>query len=210
MKRYFVAITGASGSPYAIRAVNLLLEMGGHVTVAVTGTAMQVMSGEVPQLMNVRKEEFLTSLKGLFNPGRGILEVVGESDFSVPYASGSNPPDGMVIVPCSMGTLGRIASGVSGNLIERGADVALKEKKPLVLVVRETPLNLIHLKNMERLLLSGAVIMPASPGFYGRPERIEELIDFIVERALKLMGAPVRQSTMWGEKEVNDEEDPGR
>jgi 4-hydroxy-3-polyprenylbenzoate decarboxylase len=130
------------------------------------------------------------------------LTVVDEDDFSAPFASGSNPPDGMAIVPCSVGTLGRIASGVSGNLIERSADVCLKERKRLLLVVRETPLNVIHLRNMETLAVSGAVIMPASPGYYHRPETAYDLVDFIVERVASLLGEAGALSKKWGEKEV--------
>lgn len=200
--RYFVAITGASGSILGIRTVQKLLAFHHEVYLAVTKTGLSIMGDEVAEMEGVSRETLPHKLSQyLGNPG-GLLTVVDEGDFSAPFASGSNPPDGMAIVPCSVGTLGRIASGVSGNLIERSADVCLKERKRLLLVVRETPLNVIHLRNMETLAVSGAVIMPASPGYYHRPETAYDLVDFIVERVASLLGEAGALSKKWGEKEV--------
>ncbi len=200
--RYFVAITGASGSILGIRTAQKLLSFHHEVYLAVTKTGLSIMADEIPGMEGVRRETLSSRLSDfLGNPG-GALTVVDDDDFSVPFASGSNPPDAMAVVPCSAGTLGRIASGVSGNLIERAADVCLKERKRLILVVRETPLNVIHLRNMEALAVAGAVIMPASPGYYHRPETVGDLIDFIVERLVLLLGEAGALSKQWGEKEV--------
>jgi 4-hydroxy-3-polyprenylbenzoate decarboxylase len=194
--RYFVAITGASGSILGIRTAQKLLNFNHEVYLTVTRTGLSIMGDEVPG------ETLQAILSGYLGSHGGDLRVVAEDDFSVPFASGSNPPDAMAIVPCSVGSLGRIAAGVSGNLIERAADVCLKEQRRLILVVRETPLNVIHLRNMEALAVAGAVIMPASPGFYHRPETAGDLVDFIVERAVSLLGETGALSKRWGEKEV--------
>jgi len=119
---------------------------------------------------------------------------------NAPFASGSNPPDAMVIIPCTMGTLGRIAHGYSEDVLLRAADVVLKEKKKLVLVPRETPLNLVHVKNFELLLLAGATILPANPSFYMRPKTIEELADTVVARVLDHLGVSHKLVARWGEE----------
>ncbi len=200
--RYFVAITGASGSILGIRTAQKLLNFNHEVYLTVTGTGLSIMGDEVPGMENVAQGTLQEMLSDYLGVHGGVLRVVSENDFSVPFSSGSNPPDAMAIVPCSMGSLGRIAAGVSGNLIERAADVCLKEQRRLILVVRETPLNVIHLRNMEALAVAGAVIMPASPGFYHRPETAGDLVDFIVERAVNLLGEAGALSKRWGEKEV--------
>lgn len=200
--RYFVAITGASGSILGIRTVLKLLSFNHEVYLSVTETGLSIMADEVPGMENVTVETLPVRLSDYLGTPGGDLKIVGNDDFHVSLASGSNPPDGMVIVPCSVGTLGRVSSGVSGNLIERCADVCLKEKKRLVLVVRETPLNVIHLRNMEALAVAGAVIMPASPGFYHHPETADDLIDFVVERAAALLGEQGALSKKWADKEV--------
>jgi 4-hydroxy-3-polyprenylbenzoate decarboxylase len=119
---------------------------------------------------------------------------------NAPFASGSNPPDAMVVIPCSMGTLGRIAHGYSEDVLLRAADVALKEKKKLILVPRETPLNLVHIRNFELLVLAGATILPANPGFYSRPQTVEEIVDTVVARVLDHLGVPHRLGGRWGEE----------
>jgi 4-hydroxy-3-polyprenylbenzoate decarboxylase len=119
---------------------------------------------------------------------------------NAPFASGSNPPDAMVIIPCTMGTLGRIAHGLSDDVLLRAADVVLKEKRKLILVPRETPLNLVHLKNMELLLLAGATILPANPSFYSRPQSVPEVADTVVARVLDHLGVPHRLMARWQEE----------
>ena len=120
---------------------------------------------------------------------------------NAPFASGSNPPDAMVVIPCSMGTLGRIAHGYSEDVLLRAADVILKEKKKLILVPRETPLNLVHVKNMELLLLAGAIILPANPSFYSHPKTIEEVVDTVVARVLDHLGVEHKLAPRWREEE---------
>jgi len=200
-----VGITGASGAAYGIACVRIALVLGHTVLVCATETGIGIIENEVDGMEGVSPATFRKKMETRF-PGEKLTVFV-EKDFSAPFASGSNSPDGMVIAPCSVGTMGRIASGVSSNLIERGADVCLKERKKLVLLVRETPLNLVHLRNMETLVLSGAIVMPAAPGFYSHPKRIEELWDSIAERALSLLGVPGVPSRKWGEKEVFHEKD---
>jgi len=119
---------------------------------------------------------------------------------NAPFASGSNPPDVMVIIPCTMGTLGRIAHGYSSDVLLRAADVTLKEKKKLILVPRETPLNLVHVKNFELLLLAGATILPANPSFYSRPQTVEQVVDTVVARVLDHLGLPQDIGPRWGEE----------
>jgi 4-hydroxy-3-polyprenylbenzoate decarboxylase len=132
----------------------------------------------------------------------GTFRLYAEDDYGIPFASGSNPPDAVVIVPCSMGMLGRIAAGVSSSVLERCADVALKERKPLVLVPRETPLSSIHLENMLTLSRAGAEILPACPGFYHRPASLEELVDFVVSRILSRLGMDAGMHPRWGEEDI--------
>jgi 4-hydroxy-3-polyprenylbenzoate decarboxylase len=134
----------------------------------------------------------------------GQLTVFGREDWMAPVASGSNPPDAMVICPCSMGTLAAVAQGLADNLIERAADVMLKERRPLVLVPRETPLSTIHLENMLRLSRAGAVIVPPAPGFYTRPESIGDLVDFVVARILDQLQIPNELSPRWGRTAPED------
>jgi len=133
------------------------------------------------------------------------LHLHSEDDFGIPFASGSNPPDAMIIAPCSMGMLGRIAHGVSSSVLERCADVALKERKTLVLVPRETPISAIHLENMLFLSRAGAEILPACPGFYHRPASVEELVDFVVSRILSRVGIDAGLLPRWGEGEAEEE-----
>jgi 4-hydroxy-3-polyprenylbenzoate decarboxylase len=127
------------------------------------------------------------------------LAAYGKEEWFAPAASGSNPADAMVICPCSMGSLAAIAHGLADNLIERAADVILKEKRPLILVARETPFSLIHLRNMTALAEAGAIILPANPGFYHRPQNVEQVIDFIVARILDQLGIAHDLMKRWGE-----------
>ncbi|MEW6748713.1 MAG: UbiX family flavin prenyltransferase [Candidatus Micrarchaeota archaeon] len=166
--RILVAITGASGLEYGHRLASVLKGMEGvEVSVVASSGAREVARAE----------------------GAALPEAdFSERDFSCPFASGSNPADAVVVIPCSLKTLGEIANGVGDTLITRAAEVALKERRKLILVLRETPYSLITIKNMERVTLAGGVVLPASPGFYGRPKSVDDLIDFIVARVLDQLG----------------------
>ncbi len=135
----------------------------------------------------------------MYSPHEGQLRVFGREEWFAPVASGSNPADAMVVCPCTMGTLAAIAQGLSDNLIERAADVMLKEGRKLVLVPRETPFSAIHLENMLKLARLGAVILPANPGFYHQPETVGDLVDYVVARVLDQVGVPHRLMARWGE-----------
>lgn len=173
-------LTGASGAPYAVRLLRAFNETSTPVRLIVSSYGWRLLAEE----SGIDGMEALRAATGDWSR----VEVYDALDRGATPASGSARSGGMVICPCSMGTLASIAAGVSRNLVERAADVALKERRPLVLVPRETPLSLIHLENMTRLTRAGATVMPASPGFYGRPERIDELVDFVVARILDHLG----------------------
>lgn len=182
-RRIVVAITGASGAPYARRFVHWLAEKDFEVHL-VASTAGRLVYGL----------ETGTALEGDLPE---TVHLHGEKDFAAPFASGSCRTLGMVIVPCTMGTLGAIAGGLSTNLIHRAADVCLKERRPLVLVPRETPLNRIHLANMLRVCEAGGIILPPMPGFYHRPARVEDLVDFVVARILDQLDIPQDLTPPW-------------
>jgi 4-hydroxy-3-polyprenylbenzoate decarboxylase len=182
--RILVAITGASGALYAQRLLDNLAAEQHEIHVVLSKYAPAVIAEELPGGLRLPSSARLHNLKSM----------------SAPFASGSNAPEAMVIIPCSMGTLGRIAHGTSDDLLLRAADVVLKEKKKLILVPRETPLSLIHLKNLELLLLAGAAILPANPSFYTRPKTIEQVVDTVVARVLDHLGVPHTLAVRWGEE----------
>lgn len=173
-------ITGASGAPYAVRLLQALNELGVPVRLIVSQYGMRLLAEE----SGIVGTDALRAATGDWSR----VELYTSTDRGGTPASGSSPSRGMVICPCSMGTLGSIAAGTSRNLVERAADVALKERRPLILVPRETPLSLIHLENMVRLTRAGATVLPAAPGFYHRPESVAELVDFVVARVLDHLG----------------------
>jgi 4-hydroxy-3-polyprenylbenzoate decarboxylase len=152
--------------------------------------------GKLPASFPARKRWLARLVSG---PGQFSLHA--EDDFRIPFASGSNAPDAMIVAPCSMGTLGRIARGVSDSVLTRCADVVLKERKPLVLVARETPLSAVHLENMLALARAGACVLPACPGFYHRPGTVSALVDFVASRALSCVGIDAGVLPRWGEGE---------
>jgi 4-hydroxy-3-polyprenylbenzoate decarboxylase len=165
--------------------------------------AQIVAKQELDCLLPARASDAQTMLSQRFAAAPGQLLVFGRDDWMAPIASGSNPGDGMVICPCTMGTLAAVAAGLSDSLIERAADVMLKEHRKLVLVPRETPLSAIHLENMLKLTHAGAVILPANPGYYYRPQRVEDLIDFVVARVLDQLGVAHALIPRWGETPGN-------
>ena len=191
-----VAITGASGTVYAQRLLQRALEHFETIGLTISRHAFRVMQEELlleAAPADFRPEMLLPGLEGIDR-----IYYHGPHDFDAPFASGSAAPDALVVVPCSMGTLGRIAAGASDDLLTRAADVMLKERRKLILVPRETPLSLIHLRNMLAVTEAGAVVMPAAPGFYHRPQRVEELVDFIVFRILDHLGVRDRGAKRWG------------
>lgn len=186
MRKIVVAATGASGSLYFKILLDKLLQIGeqwDEIALVMSDNAKEVWQTE---LQSQDYENYR-------------LPFYGRNDFSAPFASGSGQFDTMIIIPCSMGTMGRIAGGISNDLITRAADVILKERRQLICVVRDTPYNLIHIRNMETITLAGGIICPATPSFYSRPSTIEELAATVVDRVIDLAGLKV-SSFRWGEK----------
>ena len=181
--KILVAITGASGTLYAQRLLDNLDPRQHEVHVVLSNYAQQVIAEELPGGLRLPDGVKTHNLKSM----------------NLPFASGSNPPDAMVVIPCTMGTIGRIAHGYSEDVLLRAADVVLKEKKKLILVPRETPLSLIHVKNFELLLLAGATLIPANPSFYARPQTIQEVVDTVVARVLDHLGVPQKLAPRWAE-----------
>ena len=194
--RIFLGITGASGAPYARRLLQALSASGCEVGVTVSGAAVEVLATELYGDARLSRDEVLAR----FTEGVSEQVTVYEpNDWRAPYASGSARVDGYVICPCSMGTLGALASGVMSNLIQRAASVALKEGRRLVVMPRETPLSDIHLENMLRLRRAGATILFLAPGFYHRAETVDDLVDFIVARCLDQLGLEHSLTRRWGQ-----------
>ena len=198
-KTVCLAFTGASGLPYGVRLLECLLAAGCRVQLLYSQAAQIVAKQEMDLELPSRPQEVAAYFRQRHADLPGRLEVYGREEWFAPVASGSNPPDAMVVCPCSMGTLAAIAQGLSDNLIERAADVVLKERRPLVLVPRETPFSAIHLENMLRLSRAGAMILPPNPGFYHHPQRVQEIVDFVVARILDQLAVPHRLMARWGE-----------
>jgi 4-hydroxy-3-polyprenylbenzoate decarboxylase len=184
MRKIVVAITGASGSLYASLLIEKLLTIRSQwetVSIVMTRNARTVWETELGN----------QSYKGF------LLDLYETNDFTAPFASGSARYDTMIIIPCSMGSLGRIATGISSDLITRAADVILKERRKLICVIRDTPYNLIHIRNMETITLAGGIICPASPSFYSKPATIEDVTSTVVDRVIDLAGFDLK-SFRWG------------
>jgi 4-hydroxy-3-polyprenylbenzoate decarboxylase len=182
--KILVAITGASGSLYAQRLLDNLDPAQHEIHVVLSHYANQVIATELPA--------------GLRLPAG--VKAHGLKSMNAPFASGSNPPDVMVVIPCTLGTVGRIAHGYSADVLLRAADVVLKEKRKLILVPRETPLSLVHVKNFELLLLAGAILLPANPSFYSGAQTITDLVDTVVARVLDHMGIANQLAPRWAEE----------
>lgn len=182
--RFLVAVTGASGSLYAQRLLDNLDPSIHEIHVMLSSYAAAVLAEELPDGL-------------VLKPG---VQQHGHRSMHLPFASGSNPPDAMVVIPCSMGTMGRIAHGVSSDSLLRCADVMLKERRKLILVPRETPISLVHVKNFELLLQTGALLLPANPSFYTRPSTVEAVVDTVVARVLDHMGVEHRLAARWREE----------
>ncbi|GAB4128754.1 MAG: flavin prenyltransferase UbiX [Sideroxydans sp.] len=199
MKTITLALTGASGLPYGLRLLECLLQSGQRVHLVYSQAAQLVAKQEMDLVLPSRPQDAAAMLRERFAPFSGELHVFGIQDWYAPMASGSNPGDAMVVCPCTMGTLGKIASGISDDLICRAADVMLKEKRLLILAPREMPFSAIHLDNMLKLAQAGAVIMPPNPGFYHHPQSVQDLVDFVVARLLDHLGVAQTLVKKWGE-----------
>jgi 4-hydroxy-3-polyprenylbenzoate decarboxylase len=191
----FLGITGASGAPYAARLLEALTAADCEIGVSASGAAVEVLATELYGNPRLSRDETLTRLLE-HAPGATLYD---QSDWKAPYASGSAKVDAYVVCPCSMGTLGTIASGAMQNLIHRAASVALKEGRRLVLMPRETPLSAIHLRNMLTLREAGATILFLAPGFYHGAETVDDLVDFVVARALDQLGLDNALAKRWGQ-----------
>jgi 4-hydroxy-3-polyprenylbenzoate decarboxylase len=195
--RYTVAITGASGALYAVRTVAALLELGCDLDLVVSDYGRRLLRDELGE--DAALDRLMPYLEQKYGPGvrAGRVDVISNRDLGATIASGSRPTKGMVIVPCSMKSLAGVANGLSRNLVERAADVMLKERKPLIVVPRETPMSLPQLRNMVLCAEAGAIVLPAMPGFYHLPTRIDDLADFIAGKILSALGLEQRLCADW-------------
>ena len=200
MRTITLAFTGASGLPYGMRLLECLLLSGQRVHLIYTQAAQIVAKQELEFTLPNRPRDAEQLLKERLGKFSGKLNVFGIQDWYAPMASGSNPGDAMAVCPCTMGTLGKIAGGISDDLIARAADVMLKEKRKLILVPREMPFSAIHLENMLKLSHAGAIIMPPNPGFYHHPQSVRDIVDFVVARILDHLEVEQGLVKRWGEE----------
>jgi 4-hydroxy-3-polyprenylbenzoate decarboxylase len=196
--RVFLGVTGASGAPYAHGILQALVAAGCEVGVCASAAGVEVLATELYGDSSLSRDEVLRRFTAA--EGEGHVTVHATDDWRSPYASGSAKVDAYVVCPCSMSTVGTLATGAMANLIHRAASVALKERRRLVLVPRETPLSAIHLRGLATLHEAGAVILFAAPGFYHSPETIQDLVDFVVARCLDQLGIEHELSRRWGEQ----------
>jgi flavin prenyltransferase len=189
-----LAMTGASGAPYAVRLLQMLCRAGRTVHLTISTSGAQVLREELG--LSVALDRFDPLVFGDLGPGRVIYHH--QSDFGAGIASGSFRTAGMVVSPCSMSTLASIAHGITSNLISRSADVHLKERRKLILVPRETPLSLVHLENMAAVTRAGAIVLPAMPGWYHKPKSLDDLVDFVVARICDQLDVEVELVNRWG------------
>jgi 4-hydroxy-3-polyprenylbenzoate decarboxylase len=199
-KRVTLAMTGASGAQYALRLLECLVKAEVEVFFMISQAAQLVVATETNLTLPPKPQALEIFLTEHYGARPGQIRVFGKQDWMAPVASGSGAPSAMVVCPCSTGSLSAIATGASNNLIERAADVALKERRKLILVPREAPYSTVHLENMLKLSQMGAVILPASPGFYHQPASVEDLIDFVVARILNQLDIPQELLARWGEE----------
>ncbi len=198
MATYTVAISGASGAPYAHRLLQVLIKGGHSVFLSISGDGLSILNDETGLMLKGSEAEIQYALEKHFEAKEGQIAYFDEDNMYAPVASGSITVDAMVVIPCSMKTLAAIANGFASNLIERAADVTLKERRKLIIVPREMPLSAIHLKNMLTLAELGCHIIPAMPAFYHHPKKIQDLVDFVAGRVLDSMGIENELSPRWG------------
>lgn len=197
-KTIAVGLTGASGIHYGLRVLRCLVAADVRIYLLISQAAQVVMQMEAGLDAPGRPAEAERFFTDHFGAVPGQIQVFGRQQWTAPVASGTNPPDAMTICPCTTGTLASIAAGLSQDLMDRAADVALKEGRKLILVVREMPFTVVHLENMLRLARAGAVIMPANPGFYFNPQRVDDIYDFVAARVLDHLSVPHDLSARWG------------
>lgn len=198
---FVVGITGASGAVYGLRLCEELLRAGCRLTVLASRPGIEVLREETGLVLDGGEAEVRATLCRYLGATDKVLTYYADDNLLAPVASGSAAPDAMIVAPCSMGTLARIAGGISASLLERCADVMLKERRPLLLVPRETPLNEIHLDNMLKLTRMGVRMVPAMPAFYHQPQTLAELVDFVVGKILDSLGIEHTLFRRWGGKE---------
>ncbi|HRL92992.1 MAG TPA: flavin prenyltransferase UbiX [Pseudomonas sp.] len=198
--RVTLAMTGASGAQYGLRLLDCLVREEREVHFLISKAAQLVLATETDVTLPPKPQAMQQFLSEYTGASAGQIRVYDKEDWMAPAASGSGAPTAMVVVPCSTGTLSAIASGACNNLIERAADVAIKERRQLILVPREAPFSSIHLENMLKLSNLGVTILPASPGFYHKPQSIDDLIDFVVARILNCLNIPQDMLPRWGEQ----------
>ncbi len=197
-KTFAIAITGASGAPYALRLIECLVASGASLYIMVSQAGQVVLSMETDLNIPSRTDAMQAWFTARYAAKPNQIQVFAKDQWLAPVASGSGAPDAMIVCPCTTGTLSAIACGSSNNLIERAADVVIKEQRKLIMVVRETPLSAIHLENMLKLARLGVVMLPATPGFYQNPQSIEDIVDFIVARLLEQLGIEHDLLPAWG------------
>lgn len=205
-RSFAVCFCGGSGITYGLRLVEVLLDAGHTVHLAATKAALRVLVHEAGLPVDLERPDLSALFQGSQAPGK--LIVHDREAVEAAPSSGSAGIEAVVLIPCSMGTLARVAHGFSSNLVERAADVAIKEGRRLVVVPRETPLSVIHLQNMLELARAGAVILPAMPGFYHRPERVEDLVDFMVGKVLDRLDVDIEMFARWRTPDGGDETSP--
>jgi 4-hydroxy-3-polyprenylbenzoate decarboxylase len=198
MSTYTVAITGASGAPYAIRLLQALVQGGHSISCSISGEGLSIMGDEAGLRLKGSETDIQSALASHLEAKEGLFQYFDEDNLYAPIASGSRKVDAMIVIPCSMKTLSAVAHGYASTLIERAADVTLKEKRKLIIVPRETPLSAVHLQNMLTLAQLGCHIIPAMPAFYHHPKKISDMVDFVVGRVLDSLGIENELSPRWG------------
>jgi len=198
-KTIAIAMTGASGAPYTLRLLECLVASGANIYLMVSQAGQVVLSMETSLKIPSRPDAMQAWLTEHYDAQPDQIQVFAKDQWMAPVASGSGVPDAMVVCPCTTGTLSAVACGSSNNLLERAADVVIKEQRKLIMVVRETPLSAIHLENMLKLARLGVVMLPATPGFYQNPTSVDDIVDFIVARILEQLGIKHDLLPTWGD-----------
>lgn len=199
-----LAMTGASGAQYGLRLLEVLLKQGHRVYLMLSRPALVVINMDTNLKLPSQPKAIQNFFEARYGAKKGQLFVFGKNDWMAPVASGSGAADAMIVCPCTAGTLAAMAGGMADSLIRRSADVALKERKPLIVVMRETPYSMIHLENMLTLTRAGAVIMPSNPGFYNQPKTLDDIVDFMVGKILDQLDIEHDLTPKWGHDRIEN------